>query len=171
MTKDTKDILPKEVANAVDLLANPVAGAVAMSAFGIGLASHAFGVWVGAMTGAAGVSKQFFDPEVAGQPTEVAKPSKVVAKSKRVKADVLAEDVRQSIPADKLGAADDLKAISGVGPKLEQVLNGLGIRSYGQIAAWTPDEIEATEETLGFNGRIVRDDWIGQAAALAGTKH
>lgn len=171
MTKNAKDMLPKEIANAVDLFSNPVAGAAAMSAFGIGLASHAFGVWVGAMTGAAGVSKQLFDPEVAGQSIGVAKPSKVVAKAKRVKADVLAKDVRQSIPADKLGAADDLKAISGVGPKLEQVLNGLGIRSYGQIAAWTADEIEATEETLGFNGRIVRDDWVGQAAALAGMKH
>jgi NADH-quinone oxidoreductase subunit E len=171
MTKDTKDMAPKEVANAVDLFANPVAGAAAMSAFGMGLASHAFGVWMGTMTGAAGVSKQLFDPEVPGQPTEVAKPSKVKAKPNRVKADALAKDARQPIPADKLGVADDLKAISGIGPKLEQVLNGLGIRSYGQIAAWTADEIRATEETLCLNGRIVRDDWVGQAAALAETKH
>ena len=36
------------------------------------------------------------------------------------------------------GAADDLKKISGVGPKLEQKLNGLGIYHYSQIAAFTP---------------------------------
>lgn len=171
MAKDAKDMAPKQVANAVDLFANPVAGVVAMSAFGIGLASHAFGVWVGALTGVASVSKQLFDPEVAGQSAEVAKPAEVVAKPKRVKAVVQAKEVRKPASTEKLGAADDLKAISGVGPKLEQVLNGLGVRSYGQIAAWTAGEIETTEEALGFNGRIVRDDWIGQAAALAGTKH
>ena len=31
---------------------------------------------------------------------------------------------------------DDLKLISGVGPKLEGVLNGLGIYTYAQVAAW-----------------------------------
>lgn len=62
---------------------------------------------------------------------------------------------------------DDLKAISGVGPKLEQVLNGLGIWTYGQIAALTPAEIAWIEDYLSFKGRIGRDDWLGQAARLA----
>lgn len=62
---------------------------------------------------------------------------------------------------------DDLKAISGVGPKLEQVLNGLGIWTYEQIAALTPAEIDWIEDYLSFRGRIARDDWLGQAARLA----
>ncbi len=64
-------------------------------------------------------------------------------------------------------AADDLKAISGVGPKLEQVLNRRGIRSYAQVAALTDDEIARLDEALGFKGRIERDDWRGQAKKLS----
>jgi NADH-quinone oxidoreductase subunit E len=173
MTKDTKDTVSKEMAGAVNLFAHPVAGAAALSAFGIGLASHAFGVWMGALTGAAGVSQRLFDPELSGQPGKIEKPvgSKAVpefaVKPKRTKAEAGMQ------AAGKLGVTDDLKAISGVGPKLEHVLNGLGIRSYGQIAAWTAEDVALMEETLGFNGRIARDDWIGQAVALAAgeTKH
>ena len=42
-------------------------------------------------------------------------------------------------------------------------------RFYDHVA----EEIAAIEETLGFKGRIARDDWTGQAAALAEarTKH
>ncbi|MDI6026994.1 NADH-ubiquinone dehydrogenase [Corticibacterium sp. UT-5YL-CI-8] len=69
---------------------------------------------------------------------------------------------------EKPEAPDDLKAISGIGPKLEQVLNGLGIWTYAQIAAWTEEEIGWVDEHLSFGGRIGRDDWTGQASKLAG---
>lgn len=62
---------------------------------------------------------------------------------------------------------DDLKAITGVGPKLEQVLNGLGIWTYERIAGLTAAEIDWIEDYLSFKGRITRDDWLGQAAKLA----
>lgn len=62
--------------------------------------------------------------------------------------------------------ADDLKKISGVGPKLEQVLNKKGIHSYAQIASMSDAEIVSVGESLGFPGRIERDDWVGQAKAL-----
>ena len=61
---------------------------------------------------------------------------------------------------------DDLKLISGVGPKLEEVLNKLGIWSYGQIANWSDAEIAWVEDYLQFKGRIGRDGWIEQAKAL-----
>ena len=61
---------------------------------------------------------------------------------------------------------DDLKLISGVGPKLEGVLNGLGIYKFKQIAAWSKDEIDWVDDHLKFKGRIERDDWIKQADAL-----
>ncbi len=62
---------------------------------------------------------------------------------------------------------DDLKLISGVGPKLEGILNGLGIYAYSQIAGWNPDEIEWVDGYLKFKGRIARDSWLDQADALA----
>jgi large subunit ribosomal protein L21 len=64
------------------------------------------------------------------------------------------------------GEADDLKKISGVGPKLEEKLNSLGIYHYSQIAEFTPENMAYVDETLNFKGRIERDDWISQAKAL-----
>ena len=52
MNQDLTRMMPKEMASAVNLLAHPVAGAAAMSALGFGLANHAFGVWLGAWSGA-----------------------------------------------------------------------------------------------------------------------
>ena len=62
---------------------------------------------------------------------------------------------------------DDLKLISGVGPKLEKLLNDLGIYTFAQIASWGPGEIRWVDDHLKFKGRIVRDKWVEQAAALA----
>ena len=62
---------------------------------------------------------------------------------------------------------DDLKKISGVGPKLEGVLNGLGIFRFAQIAKWTRKDIFVVDDELSFKGRIDRDDWVKQAKALA----
>ena len=64
--------------------------------------------------------------------------------------------------------ADDLKRISGVGPKLEGVLNGIGIYHFDQIASWTDAEVAWADQNLvGFKGRVSRDDWVGQAKAFA----
>ncbi|MGI9499116.1 MAG: transcription termination factor NusA, partial [Geminicoccaceae bacterium] len=64
------------------------------------------------------------------------------------------------------GEADDLKKISGVGPKLEEKLNGLGIYHYSQIAAFTPENIAWVDGFLSFKGRITRDEWTRQAGML-----
>ncbi|RXT29293.1 5' DNA nuclease [Rhizobium leguminosarum] len=71
-------------------------------------------------------------------------------------------------PVARARKADDLKLIAGIGPKLEQVLNAKGIRNFAEIAAWTDEEIARFDTELGFNGRIGRDDWTGQAKVLAG---
>lgn len=65
------------------------------------------------------------------------------------------------------GKADDLKRISGVGPKLEGVLNELGVFHFDQIAAWGPDTVAWVDNFLSFKGRIEREDWIAQAKKLA----
>ena len=65
------------------------------------------------------------------------------------------------------GKADDLKLISGVGPKLEQTLNKLGFWHYAQIGRWTKKDIGIVDDELSFKGRIERDDWVKQAKVLA----
>jgi len=77
------------------------------------------------------------------------------------------EDFRRPAEIEKPESPDDLKMISGVGPKLEQVLNGLGVWTFGQISEWTAEEIAWVDDYLQFKGRIERDDWIRQASALA----
>ena len=95
-----------------------------------------------------------------------AAPAKAVAKTKAKVAavePVAAKPVASPVRSRK---ADDLKRISGVGPKLEQVLNGRGIQRFADIAAWSDADIEQIDVELGFDGRIRRDDWVSQAKAL-----
>ena len=69
--------------------------------------------------------------------------------------------------APRAEGADDLKKITGIGPKLESVLNDMGYWHLDQIADWTEAEIAWMDEnTEGFKGRASRDDWAGQARAL-----
>jgi len=69
----------------------------------------------------------------------------------------------------KPASPDDLKKIKGVGPKLEGLLNGLGIYTYAQIAVWKKAEVEWVDDHLKFSGRIERDEWIKQCKAMAKT--
>ena len=170
-----------------------------MSALGFGLANHAFGVWLGAMTGAAEASQRLFQPIIDESNSETAPATKARAATKTLiaeaqtfaqdvtdiasrtvdaepdKADAVAEDAttglmpedfRQPKTIARPAKPSDLKAITGVGPKLEKVLNGLGIWTFAQIAAWTPEEIAWVEDYLSLTGRIGRDEWTRQAAAL-----
>jgi predicted flap endonuclease-1-like 5' DNA nuclease len=70
--------------------------------------------------------------------------------------------------AAAVGAADNLLDIKGVGPKLNTLLNSLGVTRFDQIAAWGANEIAEVDRFLGnFKGRIVRDSWVDQAGLLA----
>lgn len=63
---------------------------------------------------------------------------------------------------------DDLTRIKDIGPFLQQKLNEADIYSYEQIAKWTEADVMTYTELIGYlPGIIQRDDWIGQAAALA----
>lgn len=261
MTKPTPEKLSSDFARAANLMAHPFAGAAAMSALGVGIASQAVGFWFGAMTGAAAASRRMFvplapatkgDQSVRDAPqspavdhevpalTPVSRaatgelPAKIRKLTPKVRRVVVAPAIPEAAPpalqlvtpsvdADQttdrvpevspfpmdegvsasapvgmdarvadisdvaadvpdplvIGAAtwrqpttmdrpavpDDLKAISGIGPKLEQVLNGLGIWTFAQIARWSAAEIGWVDDRLGFGGRVGRDDWVGQAAA------
>ncbi len=65
------------------------------------------------------------------------------------------------------GKADDLKKIKGIGPNYEKLLNEIGIWHFAQIENWSADEIKWLDNKLEFPGRIVRDDWQGQARILS----
>jgi len=97
------------------------------------------------------------------------KPAEVTAKAP----EPAKEPVQNADPLEKIllakpqGVADDLKAISGVGPKLETALNEAGIFHYWQIAGLTDKQIEALDSKLDFRGRMARDGWIDQARKLS----
>jgi len=64
-------------------------------------------------------------------------------------------------------AHDDLQQIKGVGPAIEKTLNELGIYRFDQIASMDDIEIDrVAQELRGFQSRIHREDWIGQARLL-----
>ena len=66
------------------------------------------------------------------------------------------------------GKGDDLKLIWGVGPKLEKMLNAMGVWHFDQIAAWGKAELSWVDERLeGFKGRAARDEWVKQCKKLA----
>ena len=66
------------------------------------------------------------------------------------------------------GAADDLRQIKGVGPKLVALLADQGVTRFEHIAAWSEADVARVDETLGrFAGRITRDQWVEQAKLLA----
>lgn len=66
------------------------------------------------------------------------------------------------------GAPDDLTAIKGIGPKLNDALHAMGIYHYWQIAALKADDIAWINERLRFKNRVERERWVPQAKALAG---
>ena len=109
----------------------------------------------------------------AAKPAKKAAPKKAEAKKAAPKkaAPKAEEGKVGTAPANLLkgpkGDKDDLKKISGVGPKLEGVLNEIGVYHFWQVAEWGPAEIEYMDDRLSFKGRIERDDWIKQAGEFA----
>lgn len=81
------------------------------------------------------------------------------------------EEAPQSVEAAPVaaGEADDLRKIKGLGPKMQKVLDALGVTTYAQIAAWSDADLDELDTKLGaFAGRPRRDKWVEQARLLAG---
>ena len=64
------------------------------------------------------------------------------------------------------GEADDLTKIKGVTPELAGQLNGVGVIKYEQIANFSDDDIANVDEALSLQGRLEKEDWVGQAQKL-----
>jgi predicted flap endonuclease-1-like 5' DNA nuclease len=66
------------------------------------------------------------------------------------------------------GGADDLLRIRGIGPKMAEMLHGMGYYHFDQIGSWGDEEIAWVDNNLeGFKGRVSRDEWVPQARALS----
>ena len=62
---------------------------------------------------------------------------------------------------------EDLKKIKGVGPKLESILNSIGIYTFDQVSKMTEREYDLVDSMLtAFKGRGKRDNWAAQAASF-----
>ena len=127
-----------------------------------------------APTGAAGKKAAVVAAESKAKPKSSKAAAKAPAKAKaptktasKTAAKVVSEKKPRTLNAPRKAGADNLKLISGVGPKLEGVLNHLGFYHFDQIAKWTAAEIAWVDERLKFKGRIERDNWIDQATTLA----
>jgi len=65
------------------------------------------------------------------------------------------------------GKKDNLTRIKGIGVKIDETLNSIGIYHFDQIANWTAENMAWADSTLGFPGRAEREQWVAQAKALA----
>lgn len=166
--KDAQKVAPLH-----PLMQHPVAAIAAATAIGFGVTSHLAGVMFGAMQGMVDAAQKAQEAEPvanAAQPVAPA-PERVAEKAPVSTEPASVEKVakpRRAKPAARIveTVADDLKKIAGIGPKLEQVLNGMGIRRYQDIARWTDKDIARIDRELGFGGRIARDGWVESAKAL-----
>lgn len=68
--------------------------------------------------------------------------------------------------APRRAPPDDLKLIKGIGPVLERRLHELGVKSFADLVALTPERVKEIDEAIEFPGRIERERWIEQAKEL-----
>ena len=96
------------------------------------------------------------------------KPAAKPAAKKTERKPVAKDGKPELLSAPRGGKADDLKLIKGVGPKLEKMLNNMGVYHFDQVASWRAKEVKWVDENLeGFKGRVSRDEWVKQAKVLA----
>lgn len=62
---------------------------------------------------------------------------------------------------------DDLTRIHSIDAAVKDRLYRLGVRTFAAIAAWTPDDLRTIGQSLGFQARILEENWIEQAKILA----
>jgi len=70
-------------------------------------------------------------------------------------------------PFDPVPGKDDLRAIQGIGKRMQRLLNGLGVTTFAQLAAFERSHIEQVAQKLeGSRDNIEAENWVGQAREL-----
>jgi NADH-quinone oxidoreductase subunit E len=160
------------------LLSNPATMMAAATAIGLTMT----GYWASAFLRAFEASDVGDDAEATVTPSQRAQEPEAAREPKAaeeleaalpLEAAALVEDavkVSAEVVSVDDTAEDDLKRISGIGPKLAKVLMARGFTQFAHIAELDETAAKALDEELGLYGRILRDDWIGQAKAILAEK-
>jgi predicted flap endonuclease-1-like 5' DNA nuclease len=112
---------------------------------------------------------------------DLSMPGPIRAFKTRERSGSLSRDAKMTIIEEKvdfstMGRAethekDDFQKIVGIGPYVEEQLNDIRIYKFSQLAKMTDQDINGITQLIEFfPGRIHRDDWRSQAAALEAAK-
>lgn len=63
--------------------------------------------------------------------------------------------------------ADDFLRIRAIDEVIAGKLHGLGVKSFEDIARWSPSDVTRLDQVLGLSGRVDREQWVEQAQILA----
>jgi len=107
------------------------------------------------------------DHEPKARPKPAAKPAVKKDKSGRTLIGKNWSKGKTKLGTPGAGHKDDLKVVNGIGPKMEGILNGFGITTWEQLAAFSKADVEKVNDAIEtFPGRIERDEWVPQAKDL-----
>lgn len=70
-------------------------------------------------------------------------------------------------PAPRVAGGDDFLRIRAIDEAIAAKLHGIGVRTFEDMARWTPADLNRINQVLGLSGRIEREQWIEQAQILA----
>ena len=116
----------------------------------------------------AAAAKAAIQPKKAAAPAKAAAKPAIAKPAAKAAAKTVAAPAKAGVkatPAER--APDDLLVIKGIGPVNKAKLAAHGVTTFAQVAAWKKADVAAVEKYLEFDGRIAREDWIGQAKKFA----
>lgn len=80
-------------------------------------------------------------------------------------------DADDELPSEASGTAEDLRQITGIGPRYEAALRKQGITRLSQIAAWSEADVRQVAKALKIpKSRIVKGRWVEVAREVIGTR-
>lgn len=96
---------------------------------------------------------------------QTATPTEKVVKETEPMVEAVQEVVEQQteIFTQAAEAIDDLTKIKGVGPVISEKLYDMGINTFLQMSELTNERMEQLDDVFGSQGRILRENWVGQA--------
>lgn len=148
--------------------AGAVGGAVKGAAGAAGdAASGAVGAVGDAASGAVDTAKGAAGAVVGGVAAAGAAAGAGAAAAASGAKDAVGDMIDKPKIAAAVGDPDDLTVIKGIGPKLNDLCQSLGVLRFDQIAKWGPADVAEVDQYLKIKGRIDRDRWVDQAKLLA----